>query len=133
MSLFHQHLLVKALVSSPPRSEEALNAWLNALVAAINMNVCIAPRSFYVDTPGNEGLTGQIGLSTSHCAIHVWDHVIPALVQLDVYSCKEYEAQTVVNMLRNWGLISWELMEIDRNDTFKITKHETGTVYIHED
>ena len=124
--LFHQHLLLKAHVQNPPRSEDALNQWLIDLVAAIRMNVCIEPRSFYVDIPGNEGLTGQIGLSTSHAAIHIWDHVSPGLIQMDVYSCSCFKAEEVLNMVRQWGLVDWEIMEIDRNADFQVTSHTWG-------
>jgi S-adenosylmethionine/arginine decarboxylase-like enzyme len=124
--LFHQHLLVKALVDTPPRSEETLNQWLRDVVAAVRMNVCIEPRSFYVATPGNEGLTGQIGLSTSHLSIHIWDEVKPAMIQCDLYSCSCFETQEVLDMIRPWGLISFEALTIDRNDDFKIVEHYRG-------
>lgn len=121
--LFHQHLLLKAYVTEPPRSEEALNNWLLDLVAAVRMQVAIEPRSFYVATPGNEGLTGQIGLSTSHAAVHVWDHVSPGMVQMDLYSCSCFENEEVLNLVRRWGLLEYELMTINRNDGFVITEH----------
>ena len=121
--LHHQHVLIKAHVVNPPRSEEALNQWLRETVAAVRMQVCIEPRSFYVSIPGNEGLTGQIGLSTSHLAVHIWDEVQPAMVQLDLYSCAPFESWEVLDMLRKWGLIDAELMMIDRNRGFVVTEH----------
>lgn len=121
--LFHKHLLVKAFVKNAPNTEDALNQWLRDLVAAVNMNVCIEPRSFYVDIPGNEGLTGQIGLSTSHASVHIWDNISPAMIQMDLYSCKDYENTTVLDMIGRWGLVSAEVMEVDRNDGFKIINH----------
>jgi S-adenosylmethionine/arginine decarboxylase-like enzyme len=124
--LFHQHLLVKAYVETPPRSEETLNQWLRDVVAAVRMNVCIEPRSFYVDIPGNEGLTGQIGLSTSHLSIHIWDEVQPAMVQCDLYSCSCFETKEVLDMLRPWGLLGYEAMTIDRNENFKVVEHLMG-------
>lgn len=118
--LFHQHLLIKAYINNPPTSESVLNDWLTRLVAAINMKVVILARSKYVDSEGNRGLTGQVGLETSHAAIHVWDDVTPGMLQMDVYSCSCFETETVVNMIKEWNLIKYEAMTIDRNDTFKI-------------
>lgn len=122
MALVHQHLLIRAHVSNPPRSEEVLNKWLTDLVSAVRMKVCIPARSYYVDTPGNEGLTGQIGLSTSHAAVHIWDDTAPGLVQMDLYSCSEFESLEVVTMLREWGLLDFQLWMIDRNRDFFITE-----------
>jgi S-adenosylmethionine/arginine decarboxylase-like enzyme len=90
------------------------------------MNVCIEARSFYVDTPGNEGLTGQIGLSTSHIAIHIWDNVSPALVQMDVYSCKPFDNNTIIKELNKWKLSKFEFLSLDRSEGFKIIGHEAS-------
>jgi S-adenosylmethionine/arginine decarboxylase-like enzyme len=122
--LFHQHLLIKAYVNNPPTSEDALNDWLTRLVAAINMKVVIPARSKYVVSEGNRGLTGQVGLETSHAAIHVWDDVVPGMLQMDVYSCSCFDTETVVDMIKEWDLISYEAMTIDRNDNFVVESIE---------
>lgn len=120
--LYHQHLLVKAYCKEAPTTEYELNQWMRELVADINMHLVIEPRSFYVKTPGNEGLTGQCGLSTSHLAVHLWTAIQPNLVQMDVYSCKCFDTQTVIEKLKEWDLISFECMTIDRNDNFIVTE-----------
>lgn len=86
------------------------------------MRVCIEPRSVYVTEPGNEGLTGQIGLETSHLTVHVWDAEEPALVQMDVYSCRCFEEETVRNILNEWGILTYESMTIDRAEKFLVVK-----------
>lgn len=106
-----------------PWSAEALNEWLVRLVEAINMKVCIEPRSVYVDKVGNEGLTGQIGLETSHASIHIWDAQVPALVQMDVYSCRCFNNEMVLELLREFDLIEAELMSIDRASGFEVFEH----------
>ena len=126
MSLFHQHLLVRCHVERPPIAECELNDWLTQLVAKVGMKVCLPPHSKFVDTIGNEGLTGNIGLETSHAALHCWSDVEPALIQMDLYSCKEFDTSTVIEHLNTWGVIDYELMEIDRNDGFSITQHFGG-------
>jgi S-adenosylmethionine/arginine decarboxylase-like enzyme len=116
----HLHLIVRALVKSPPRSVKATNDWLIKLVDLVDMQVVAGPTSVYVDEPGNEGVTGTITLATSHAAIHVWDHVKPALVQFDIYSCKEYSIDTVLNHMNRFGLIEVDYLFLDRNDGIKI-------------
>ena len=119
-SLFHQHLLIKAWVKEAPKSEETLNEWLRNLASAIDMKVCIEPRSKYVDTPGNKGLTGQIGIETSHIAIHVWDEEVPGMLQFDVYSCKKFDITTVLSKINEFKTVRLEYMVIDRNNEFVI-------------
>lgn len=128
--LFHQHLLVKAYVHDVPFQVEDLEDWLTRLVNAINMKVVIPARAVYVDTPGNEGLTGQVGLETSHAAIHIWDSLEPAMLQMDVYSCKDFNTEKVIEMLNEWDLIAYETMTIDRNIHFQVTEQQKIDVIV---
>lgn len=104
---------------NPPRTEEVLNNWLTTLVNKVGMQVVAGPTSVYVDEPGNEGITGTITLATSHAAIHVWDAKNPSLVQFDIYSCKEYGIETVLDHFNEFGAISYEWIYIDRNNGLK--------------
>ena len=113
--LFHQHLLIRAYVKTPPRQEEVLNNWLTSLVEAIKMKVVVPARSAYVTKPGNEGLTGSVNIETSHCAIHIWDNLPVPKLEMDVYSCDCFELETVLQKLREFGLIKYHYMMIDRN------------------
>lgn len=121
--LFHQHLLVKAYVTQPPMQEEHLEKWLSELVSDINMKIVIPPRAKYVDAVGNKGLTANVGIETSHIAIHVWDEPVPAMLQMDVYSCSCFENSTILKKLNEFDLVKYELMTIDRNDNFIVTQH----------
>ena len=131
-SLFHQHLLIKAYVNNPPKKMKALNTWLTELVLDINMKVVIPARSKYVDAIGNRGLTGNIGIETSHVAIHVWDEPTPAFIQMDVYSCSCFETSTVLNKLKEFDLINYEYMLIDRNEGFVVKEH-ISTIPVEND
>ena len=97
--LEHKHLIIRAEVSNPPTDEAWLHNWLNTLVEKIGMKVCRGPITAYVDMPGNEGLTGVVVIETSHIAIHVWDAVDPALVQLDVYTCSTLDKDIIFKEL----------------------------------
>ena len=117
----HLHLIVRGFVNNPPKVEEVLNDWLKRLVDKVGMVVVAGPTSIYVNEPGNEGITGTITLATSHASIHIWDAVVPSLVQFDIYSCKEYDINEVLNHLNEFGLQSCDWIYIDRNNGVEVT------------
>ena len=119
----HLHLLVKGYVKTPPKTAETLNVWLSELVSKVDMKVVAGPTSVYVDEPGNEGVTGTITLATSHAAIHVWDAEEPAMFQFDIYSCKDYDPNVVLNHIdNNFDLIEayWSFIDRNKNEFFEL-------------
>jgi len=115
---YHKHILIKAYVSNAPRvNEEELNSWLTSLVENINMKAIIPARSKYVSAEGNAGLTGSVNIETSHIAVHIWCEEQPNLIQMDVYSCRDFQIETILNKLKEWSLISYHYWLIDRNGT----------------
>ena len=123
LKLFHQHVLIKAFVKNPPMTESHLEQWFTELVSLIGMKICIAPRAKYVDTLGNEGVTGVCGIETSHLSLHCWSEITPAKIEMDCYSCSKFEVQTILNKLSEFELVKYEYMLIDRNDEFKVIAH----------
>jgi len=115
MELDHKHLLLTAYVKNPPRKEQHLNTWLAETVDAISMKIVCGPTSKYVDTLGNEGLTGSVNIETSHLSIHIWDSVSPAMIKMDVYSCKCFEPSIIIEKLKEFDLVSFDATLIDRN------------------
>jgi len=120
--LEHKHLIIRAEVKSPPTDEVWLHNWLKQLVEKIGMKVCRGPITAYVDMPGNEGLTGVIVIETSHIAIHVWDAVDPALVQLDVYTCSTLDKDIIFKELEQWNPTKVEYKYLDREFGLKEVK-----------
>ena len=120
--LEHKHLIIRAEVKSPPTDEVWLHNWLKQLVEKIGMKVCRGPITAYVDMPGNEGLTGVIVIETSHIAIHVWDAVDPALVQLDVYTCSTLDKDIIFKELEQWNPTKVEYKYLDRELGLKEVK-----------
>jgi S-adenosylmethionine/arginine decarboxylase-like enzyme len=117
---YHQHLIVKAYCKNPIRKESILNKWFIELVKKVGMVVVAGPTSFYVEEEGNEGITGTVTLATSHASIHIWDEKDPAMLQFDIYSCKKYELETVIEHLNEMDLISYNWMMIDRNNDLQV-------------
>ena len=119
----HLHLLVKGYVKNPPKTAEILNVWLSELVSKVDMKVVAGPTSVYVDEPGNEGVTGTITLATSHAAIHVWDAEEPAMFQFDIYSCKDYDPNVVLNHIdNNFDLAEayWSFIDRNKDEFFEL-------------
>jgi len=94
---------------------DVLNKWFVNLVETVGMKVVAGPTSVYVSDPGNEGLTGTVTLATSHASIHIWDHYETPMVQFDIYSCKSFTFEQVMECFMPWGVTRVEWIMIDRN------------------
>ena len=115
MLLKHKHLIVRAEIHHPPCNPSAMDNWMRQLVQDIRMKVLMGPFSVYSDMPGNQGLTSVNIIETSHIAVHVWDEVSPALMQMDVYSCAEFDPRLIFDRLQSdFGLAKLEWKFIDR-------------------
>lgn len=117
---YHQHLLIKCWITNPPKDVDVLNNWFVNLVNSVDMNVVAGPTSVYVSDPGNEGLTGTVTLSTSHSSIHIWDKLELPMAQFDIYSCKPFNLETVIENLKLFGLTKYDWVMIDRNDGLSV-------------
>lgn len=110
----HQHLLIKAKVKNPPQDPEVLKEWLVDLVEKIDMEILDGPLVSYLNEPGNRGISGMVMITTSHIAIHIWDEQDPALLQMDVYSCREFNPEDVVEHLDEFGIDNIDVTLLDR-------------------
>jgi len=97
--LVHKHLIVRAEVYRPPMDENFLTSWLNQFIEKIGMKVMMGPYVKYSNMVGNRGITGAAIIETSHIVMHIWDEVSPALMQFDVYSCGEFDPETICNKI----------------------------------
>ena len=87
-------------------------------IASINMKILMGPYVKYCEMEGNRGITGIAVIETSHIAIHVWDEPIPALMQIDVYSCAEFDPYKIAEKIK----ADFDVVKID----YKYLNRETG-------
>ncbi len=95
----HKHLIIRAETGKTPSDPKWLHSWLVQLVSDIKMDICQGPITAYVDVPGNKGLTGVVIIETSHIAVHIWDEINPGLLQMDVYSCADFDPQQIFDKI----------------------------------
>ena len=112
--LEHKHLIIRAELKNLPKCVEAIQDWMKLLVANIDMKILMGPYAVYSDMIGNQGLTAVTIIETSHIAMHVWDEVNPALMQLDVYTCSKLNVNDVFLALSDFIPVNVEFKYIDR-------------------
>ena len=87
-------------------------------IASINMKILMGPYVKYCEMEGNRGITGIAVIETSHITIHVWDEPNPALMQIDVYSCAEFDPYKIADKIK----ADFDVVKID----YKYLNRETG-------
>ena len=115
----HKHLIIRAEVNRPLKSEKETKQWLRKLVKKIDMKIIKGPYASYVSKKGNRGITGVVMIETSHIAVHVWDETTPALVQCDVYSCAEFSSNEVLAEFIDMEVTKIDHLMLDRADEIK--------------
>jgi len=117
--LEHKHIIIRAEVSEPITNRNKAIKFLNRIIKAIDMKAMYGPTATYCKMPGNKGVTAFAIIETSHIALHIWDEVNPALVQLDVYSCSDFEPKKVLDILQELKPTKIEHKYLDREKGFK--------------
>ena len=116
--LVHKHLIIRAEASRPPTDEEQLQNWMREFIESIDMKVFMGPYVKYCRMPGNRGITAVAIIETSHIAMHIWDEPKPALLQMDVYSCGEFDHTDICKKLMS----DFDIHKIE----YKYLNRETG-------
>ena len=110
--LVHHHLIYQAEVGMnfEGNNEETLKNFLNNLLKEIDMN-CLIPAQ--VRLSHQNAWTGIIGIITSHIAFHYF--VSERYVQLDVYSCKEFDRKRAIKFINDfWKAKNVKVLFINR-------------------
>ena len=116
--LIHKHLIIRAEANRVPTDENKLTIWMKDFIASIDMKILMGPYVKYCEMEGNRGITGIAVIETSHITIHVWDEPNPALMQIDVYSCAEFDPYKIAEKIKN----DFDVVKID----YKYLNRETG-------
>lgn len=124
--LEHKHLVVRAMVAKPPKDPEYIKQWFRNMIESIGMKIVEGPISFYSNMIGNRGLTCMAIIETSHCTMHVWDEVDPALLEFDVYTCSSLNIYDVLEQLDVFEPMEVQYMFLDRE--YDLTVKEKGTI-----
>ena len=114
----HKHLIIRAEANRVPTDEEQLTEWLKDFIDSIDMKILMGPYVKYCNVEGNRGITGIAVIETSHIAIHVWDEPNPALMQIDVYSCAEFDVDQIAEKIKQ----DFDVVKLD----YKYLNRETG-------
>jgi len=117
MTQQHKHLIVRADIGWCPQEEDLnkISDWVRNLIRKIDMQLLAGPYTTYVNEKDNKGMTSVAIIETSHIALHIWDEVKPGLMQLDVYSCADFNPQDVFDMVNElFKTIKIEYKFLDR-------------------
>jgi len=113
----HKHLIVRANIGKCPKEEDLnkISDWIRLLIRKIDMKLLAGPYTTYVNEKGNKGMTSVAIIETSHIALHIWDETNPGLMQLDVYSCANFNPQDVFEKVNEmFQTVKMEYKFLDR-------------------
>ena len=119
MTQQHKHLIVRADIGWCPQEEDLnkISDWIRSLIKKIDMKLLAGPYTTYVNEKDNKGLTSIAIIETSHIALHIWDEVSPGLMQLDVYSCADFNPPDVFDKVNElFQTIKMEYKFLDREN-----------------
>ena len=119
MNVVHKHLIIRAETENTPSDQKWAHTWLTELVKKIGMEICQGPITTYVNVPGNRGLTGLVIIETSHIALHCWDENNPGMLQLDIYSCGDFDTAIIFEELKQFNPVKMEYKYLDREKGLK--------------
>lgn len=112
----HKHLLVNATFkSSPFQSVSFAESWIRSIVSKIDMGLLYQPIAVRCDDIHNEGISAFCLITTSHIALHSWDKVEPNLVQLDIYSCKDFSKELILDEFKKFSPLYLGCKYLDRS------------------
>ena len=118
--MVHKHLLTRAEVNSPPLfnySGDRLTNEIKSLITKIGMNILSGPHTAYSNVVGNEGWSSTAIIDTSSITFHSW--IETSIIQLDVYSCKDFKIKDVFLWLAQFDIEKLDYKYIDREHKFK--------------
>ena len=128
--LQHKHLLVRAEVNSPPLynfSSRRLDLEIRSLINKIDMEILSGPHSAYCEEPGNLGWSSTAIITTSSITFHSWTET--GVIQLDVYSCKDFRIRDVFTWLAQFDIERLDYKYLDRERGFTTLADDQFSVW----
>ena len=128
--LVHKHLLVRAEVNSPPLhkfSSRRLDLEIRSLIDKIDMEILSGPHSAYCEEPGNLGWSSTAIITTSSITFHSWTET--GVIQLDVYSCKDFRIRDVFTWLAQFDIEKLDYKYLDRERGFTTLADDQFSVW----
>ena len=119
MTRVHKHIIIRADVLHPPTNEVDTSNKVRELIESIDMKILMGPYAKYCTIVGNRGLTVATIIETSHIVMHTWDESVPANVQLDVYTCAEFDTKIVFKWLEQFNPTKIDYKYLDREHGLK--------------
>jgi S-adenosylmethionine/arginine decarboxylase-like enzyme len=126
MALTHKHLMLALDTHYSPKDEQDMDSLLVQISKRIDMEMAEVvapyhnPMSYYCSIAGNEGATGLLLLVTSNIAIHAWNGEFPNRIQVDVYSCKDFDIEDVLLSFAAFKIIKGTYLLINRDADLKV-------------
>ena len=119
--LIHKHLLLQARFSARGRVERYYETWMDILIERIGMEKLTEPKAIRSMSAGNRGITCSCMITTSHIVLHTWEDTHPGLLQLDIYSCKDFNIKEVTDHLKTLWVDEHTIQfkYLDRENGFK--------------
>lgn len=114
--LDHRHLIVTAFLRNAPTSVAQGETWLTELVGIVGMEILMDAKAIYCEDLGNEGLTGVVGLTTSHSSFHAWHTIENPFMNFDLYSCRDFSIESVFAHFEQFDPIRINYTLMDRNE-----------------
>ena len=84
------------------------------------MKILAGPTTAWCPVEGNRGWSGTVIIETSSITFHSWMESHYPVIQLDVYSCKDFAVDTVLLWLRQFDPERIDYKFLDRETEFRI-------------
>ena len=111
----HKHLLINATFNKTPFTDiDFTEKWIESLVDLIGMEILSTPKAVRCDEKYNEGISAFCLITTSHISLHSWEKTNPNFIQLDVYSCKNFDQRVIIKELNKFNPLSLGCKFLDR-------------------
>lgn len=138
--VYGPHLTIDAYGCDPEKlaNFSLVYRWLKELPAKLGMDVLFPPycHDYVNENPLESGVTGLVGLTTSHCSIHTYPYMhcqddpsVFGIAFVDVFSCLPFDTDLVLEDFRaTFGGSDFRVNIVERGDRFPINREHKATI-----